>query len=152
MLPDGNFEGGAVEDLEDEGLIGIGVQASLARLYKSDQSRFVDELAGTLERALPDETKVERRGGLFQEKRVSALRIHLGEHLYSLELPPRGALISTRTKMVRGIKLKTEPLGIDEWLAAVSQALAQFAQSNQQARDALWNLIETRTNSEEDAL
>ena len=138
-----------MEDLEGDGLIGIGVQASLARLYKTDQTRFVEELAGTLERSLPDETQVERRGGLFTEKRVSAVRIYLGEHLYSLEVPPRRGLSSTRTKLVRGIKLKTETLGMDDWLAAVSQALRQFAQSNQQARDALWSLTE-RTG--EDAL
>jgi len=140
-----------VEDLEDDGLIGIGVQASLARLYKTDQARFVEELASTLERSLPDETQVERRGGMFSEKRVSAVRIHLEDHLYSLEIPSRGGLAATRTKLVRGIKLKTETLDVDEWLAAVSRALGQFAESNQQARDALWNLIETRINSQEDA-
>lgn len=129
-------------DLEDEGLIGLGVKANLARLYKTDQARFVEELAGTLERALPDETQVERRGGLFAEKRITAVRLHLGDTLYSLEVPGRGGVAASRTKVVRGIKLKTELMGMDAWLSEVAEALGRFAESSQRARDALWNLVD----------
>jgi hypothetical protein len=131
-----------VADLEDEGLIGIGVKASLARLYKTDQARFVEELATTLERSLPDETQVERKGGLFSEKRIVAVRIHLDDYLYSLEIPAKGGVAASRTKVVRGIKLKTEPMAVDDWLAVVSDQLGRFAETSQQARDALWNLVD----------
>lgn len=129
-------------DIEDDGLIGIGVKASLARLFKTDQGRFVEELASTLERSLPDETRIERRGGLFAEKRVAAIHLHLGDSLYSLEVPARGGATAARAKIVRGIKLKTEPMRMEDWLSAVSQALGRFAETNQQARDALWNLVD----------
>lgn len=129
-------------DIEDDGLIGIGVKASLARLFKTDQGRFVEELASTLERSLPDETRIERRGGLFAEKRVTAIRLHLGDSVYSLEVPARGGATAARAKIVRGIKLKTEPMRMEDWLSAVSQALGRFAETNQQARDALWNLVD----------
>jgi len=129
--------------MEDEGLSGLGVKASLARLYKSDQREFVEQLAGILERALPDETQIERRGGLFSEKKIVAIRLHLEDYIYSLELPSRGSPVSARTKVVRGIKLKTEPLSTEEWLTAISEALERFATSNQQTRDALWNLVES---------
>lgn len=132
-------------ELEDDGLIGIGVKANLARVYKTDQAGFVKELAGVLEKALPDETQIERRGGLFSEKRISAVRLHLGDTLYSLEVPPRGSLNTARTKVVRGIKLKTEPEGVEEWLSSVSEALGRFADTNQQARDALQNLVESHS-------
>jgi hypothetical protein len=131
-----------VSDIEDDGLIGIGVKANLARLFKTDQGGFVEELAATLERSLPDETQVERRGGLFAEKRITAVRIHLGDYLYSLEVPNRGGVTAARTKVVRGIKLKTEPMSVEDWLSAVSEALGRFAETNQQARDALWNLVD----------
>ena len=129
-------------DMEEEGLIGLGVKASLAKLYKADQRQFVEQLASTLEQSLPDETQVERRGGLFSDKKVAAIRLHVGDFVYSLELPGRGGPATARTKVVRGIKLKTEPLTMDAWLAAVSEALGSFAESNQQARDALWNLVD----------
>ena len=138
-----------MSDLEDDGLVGIGVKANLARLYKTDQARFIEEFAQTLERALPDETLVERRGGLFSEKRITAVRVHLGDYLYSLEAPGRGGVAAARTKVVRGIKLKTEPMDVDGWLNAVSDALGRFAESSQQARDALWNLVD---RPQEDAL
>ena len=129
--------------MEDEGLIGLGVKASLAKLYMSDQRNFVEQLAGTLERALPNETQVERKGGLFSEKKIVAVRLHLEDHIYSLELPGRGSPVTACTKVVRGIKLKTEPLAMEEWLNVVSEALERFATSNQQTRDALWNLVES---------
>ena len=128
--------------MEDEGLIGLGVKASLAGLYKADQAGFVEEFAKTLERALPDETQVERRGGLFSEKRISAVCVHLGDYQYCLEIQARGGVSATRTKVVRGIKLKTEPMEVEGWLNSVSDALGRFAESSQQTRDALWNLID----------
>ena len=129
-------------DMEEDGLLGLAVQANMARMHKMGQREFVEELAGTLERWLPDETEVQRRGSLFGEKKIVAVRVHLGEHIYSVDLPGRGPAAAAVTRVVRGIKLKTEPLSIDEWLAVITEALAQFAERNQQARDALGDFLE----------
>ena len=53
-----------------------------------------------LERWLPEEAQIERRGGLFGEKRIVAVRLHLGEYIYSVELPARG-LSCLRRAVVR---------------------------------------------------
>lgn len=134
----------------DEDLIGLGVNASLAQLYKDGQHEFVEQLAEMLELSLPGETQVDRRGGLFSDKKVKAVRLYLTDFIYSLELPNQGGPITARTKVVRGIKLKTVQIGMDEWLAAISEALGRYAQSNQQARDALWNLVNAHQSIEEE--
>ena len=71
--------------------------------------------------ALPDETEVERKGGLFQrEKPVRKVTVTLGDHIYTLEDLGRGPLAAHRAKVVRGITLKTEPLPTEDWLADLS--------------------------------
>ena len=130
-----------MDDLEDDPGIRAGVAANLSRLYAADQREFLETLAKMLEVALPGQVRVERRGGLFSEKRVGALDIQLGEHTYVLESLAAGMLVATRCKIVRGIKLKTEILPIEEWLLALTSELEEHAWTHQQARDALKRFI-----------
>ena len=123
------------DDLESDPLIRLGVAANLASRYAADQRDFLEYLASTLEHALPGAVEISRKGGLFGPRRVSALAITLGDHIYRLESGT--AVHPTRSRIVRGIKLKTEPLTMDTWLAEVGAALEEQARSSQAARDAL---------------
>lgn len=128
-------------DPEDSDLIRLGVQANLARLYAEGQRDFVNDLASMLQTTLPDALDIERHGGLFAEKKIRALKVQLGDYLYTLTVPARGPLVATRTKMVRGIKLKTETVAMEEWLSGLGKDVAAHAQDNFQTREALQRLL-----------
>lgn len=120
----------------------LGVSGALARNYAQDARGFLPLLAIVLAEALPEETQVERRGGLFQrEKPVRKVAVRLGDHLYTLEDMGRGPLAAHRVKIVRGITLKTEPLPVELWLEELSEEIAARAQSGEKAFFALRNLL-----------
>lgn len=123
-------------------LSALGLSGALARNYAQDARGFLPLLAATLVEALPDETEVQRKGGLFQrEKPVVKLFVTLGDHLYTLEDVGRGPLLAQRVKIVRGIVLKTESMPVDSWLQELSAEIAARAQNNERAFFALRNLI-----------
>jgi hypothetical protein len=109
---------------------------ALSEEYRGDQARFLELLAGTLEAAVPAQTRV-RRGGLFARKHVRALTVDLGEHRYQLEAGAAGALRATRRHVVRGIALQTADLSVPQWLEELGLAVAEFGRTHQEALDAL---------------
>jgi hypothetical protein len=94
-----------------------------------------------LEGALPGEVEIGRKGGLFAKKTVQRATVTIGEHRYVLEDPGRGPLVSTRTRVVRGIALKTESIPVEEWLAELGAALDERATTSAAAREALERMI-----------
>ena len=121
----------------------VGVAGALANVYAEDARGFLPLLAIILSGAMPNETEVERRGGLFQrEKPVRKVSVTLGDSVYALEDLGRGPLAASRTKIVRGIKLKTDPLPVEEWLAELSGEIASRAKGNEKAFFALRSLLQ----------
>ena len=121
----------------------VGVAGALAQAYVRDTRGFLPLLAIVLTSALPDETEVERKGGLFQrEKPVRKVIVTLGDHIYSLEDLGRGPLAAHRAKVVRGITLKTEPMPTEDWLADLSAEIATRAHQSEKAFFALKNLLD----------
>jgi hypothetical protein len=120
----------------------LGLSAALANSYAEDTRGFLPLLAGFLEAGLPEATTIERKGGLFQKvKPISRITIALGENIYTLEDNGRGLLMAQRTKIVRAIRLKTEPLPMEVWLAAISEEVARTAHRNEAAFFALKELL-----------
>ena len=101
-------------------------------------------LGQVLTSALPDESEIERRGGLFQrEKPIRKVTVTLGDHIYTLEDLGRGPLAAARAKVVRGITLKTEPMPVEDWLADLSAEISRPApHQNEKAFFALKNLLD----------
>lgn len=119
----------------------FGVAAMLSKQYAADQRMFLEQLAQMLERALPQETELIRKGGLFSKKTLQQVVVLLGPDRYMLEDPGRGPLIATRTHIVRGIALKTEEIPVETWLADLGAALDERARTSQAAREALARMI-----------
>jgi hypothetical protein len=126
---------------QDPAWLEIGVAAELNRHYSRGAREFLELLALLLEDALPDETTVERRGGLLARKRVARLDVELDAYRYALEATGRGSLRATRTHIVRGIALKTEELAMPEWIAALGAALEARARNSAAAHEALARLL-----------
>ena len=75
-------------------------------------------------------------------KRVLKIEVDLGEGRYVLDQRGRaGSPQCTRAKVVRGIALSTDPLGLDAWIDAMAADLAAQAQSDAAGRQALERLI-----------
>jgi len=132
-----------VEDLTlgNEGL-GFEVLASSLRADLSDTKLFLSALAEKLSGALPAQTQVERKGSLFsKEKPVHRVSVELGEHRYIIEHGGHGGLRASRSKVVRGIALKTDELPVDSWIDELSRDLSSHAARNSQARMALERLL-----------
>jgi hypothetical protein len=129
------------DPFEQQEWVKFGVAATLSKQYAADQRMFLGLLAQMLESALPDEIEIGRKGGLFAKKTVQRVIVTLGENRYTLEDPGRGPLMATRTRIVRGIALKTETVPVEEWLADLGAALDERAGSSAAAREALARMI-----------
>lgn len=103
---------------------------------------FVEVLADKLERALPGRVRVERRPvrRLAREKQVRSIECEVGERRYVLTAKD-GVVDTRRANAVRGIVLKTEPLGVDAWIDALARDLAEEARASEQSRLALEELL-----------
>ncbi|MDE3229061.1 MAG: hypothetical protein KGO05_04200 [Chloroflexota bacterium] len=116
--------------------------AASLRADAADAVAFLEALATKLGGALPQRTQVEREGGIFNRAHhVRRIAVRLGEWEYALAAEPGGSLAASRTHAVRGITLKSEPMGLEDWLAELSAELADLAQSSQQDGAALRRLL-----------
>ncbi len=123
------------EGLEGSDVIGMGVAAALGRQYAQEQREFLPMMARILKDSMPESVELIETG-LFK-KSLRGLIVHHEGNRLTLEDPGRGPLQASFTRVVRGIALKTEPLSIEEWLAAVSACLEKMAAENAAARAAL---------------
>lgn len=127
----------AQEDGQDIDLL----LASL-RADASDGHAFLQALAVKLDGALPGQVKIDRHGGVFShDKSVKRVEIDVGQERYSIAEEGHGALRANKTRIVRGIALKTEDLGVDEWIRGLAGDLSELAQSSSNARQALERLL-----------
>ena len=129
------------DDFEQQEWMKFGVAATLSKQYAADQRVFLDLLAKMLDGALPGEAEVVKRGGLFSKKTISKVIVTFGDKRYTLEDPGRGPLEASRTRIVRGIALKTETLPVKTWLAEMSANLDERAKTSAAAREALARLV-----------
>ncbi|HXO09947.1 MAG TPA: hypothetical protein VN880_18035, partial [Solirubrobacteraceae bacterium] len=81
-----------------------------------------------------------RRSGMFGPKAVRSVAVDLGDR--RLELRAEGGAVQTRcSRLSGGIVLRNEVLETDEWLAALSEALAAEAKRSETTRKALERLL-----------
>jgi len=121
------------------------IAASL-RADISDIAVFVETLAVKLEDALPGHVEVDRaRQGLRGPKLVRRIMLDAGgERLELRHQPGRSGASSIETLRAHvsgGIVLKTETIGIDDWLVSVAAAVSAEANQSERVRQALERLL-----------
>jgi hypothetical protein len=121
--------------------IDLDLLAASLRADSSDLGAFVESLASKLEQAVPARVRVDRRRvGMFGPKLVRSVSLDLGDR--RLELRTDRGVVETRcSRTSGGIVLKNEVLETDEWLAALSEALADEARRSETTRRALERLL-----------
>ncbi len=130
----------ADDPMMGEGM-GFELLAASLRADAGDTRAFLEALAAKLGGALPERVRVERGGGLFSHDHpVRRLAVTLGEWEYAVAAAA-GGLDAARTHLVRGVTLKSEALGLDEWIEALSAELAALAERSAPDRAALQRLL-----------
>jgi len=119
----------------------LGVSGALLSRYEQDQQALLDQLAVFLESTLPRQTSVRRTHGVIGPKRTTGLTVELSGIRYSLDQSRQSAVEANRTRVVRGVAVRTEPLSVEAWLAELSAALATELERTTGGRAALNQLL-----------
>jgi len=118
------------------------VLAALLRSDRQDHSDFLEQLALKLGLALPEQTRIERRGGFFtRNKPVEKLTLDLGETQYSLSREKHG-LVARKTKIVRGVQLSSKNVEMQQWTEELAHELRKAAETSAATRQALQRFID----------
>jgi hypothetical protein len=110
------------------------VSAALLR-RGHDTTTLVSELAERLARALPDRVTV-RRTGLLKGRTVRSVIVDLGAACFRVEVEGHRAAAWV-DDIVRGVRIKSVELGVDEWLDRLAVALSAEANRSVEVRLAL---------------
>jgi hypothetical protein len=115
--------------------------AASLRADTTDLRVFVEALATKLELSFPERTHVERGGRMFGSKQVRKISVELGDGRYDLEHSD-GVVTARRCTVVRGISLKNDELGLEEWIDDLSAELVAEAERSERSRAALERMLE----------
>ena len=120
----------------------LDLSAAWLRRARTDLKAFMEALAHRLEGALPGFVQVERRrDGLFsRSSRVVRIALQTGAEAYVLQAD-RGAVIASRDRLVRGVRLSTTTLPMDEWLSEVRVRIQALAEQQGLAADVLHDFL-----------
>jgi len=122
--------------------LGFELLAASLRADQTDGRAFLGALAVKLEGALPAQTEVERaKDGLFKSTtHVERITVDLSPFRYVLSTH-HGGLQAVRTKVVGGVAIKNETMGVDGWIEGLAHDLTAYAQNSASARAALERLL-----------
>ena len=123
---------------------GMDVQmlAAALRQDSADLDLYAKVLSVNLVESLPrDAVQVVRKRSLAdraagREGNVVELDVALGDVRLALRMD-RGRVAGEICKEVRGVVLSRQQVGLDEWISALAQGLADAANANAKAREAL---------------
>jgi len=112
--------------------------AASLRADSTDTRAFLEALAVKLEGSLPSQTQVIRQRSIFsREHPVKEIVVTLGDYQYRVIRERQSPLITFRTKVVRGIALKTDQIPMEQWIEELAESLAREAAQSAQAHIAL---------------
>lgn len=135
MLYFGQYPRGG-KNVEEE--FSFDLSAASWRHNLADEKAYVHALATRLEQALPGKTTVRRSRKFFsKEELVESIVISFETNQYRLQFDKSHGIRVERSKVVRGISLKTEAMEFSEWLASLSRELTEYAERHEEARTAL---------------
>ena len=119
----------------------LGVAGALLVRYQQDQQALVEELATFLESTLPRQTSIRRTLGGIGRRRATGLSVEIGGTRYEHTQGNRSGLEAGRTRVVRGVAVRTEPMEVKAWLEELSAALANELERIGGGRAALERLL-----------
>ena len=122
--------------------LNLDLSAAWLRKARGDIKPFMAALAQRLADALPGRVEVERRrNGFFSSaSHVGRITVRLDPDVFILE-EDHGVLQARRTKLVRNVSLRSDPMDVPAWLQAVTNGVGQMAGDAEAARTALHDIL-----------
>jgi hypothetical protein len=118
--------------------IGFDMLAASLRADASELGSFLTVLGRKLLDALPGQVTCERERKRFRETdRVKRIEVTLDDQRF--ELAEGGA--ASISHVVRGMRLRSDEVGLDEWIEQLSRKLAEVAAKSAKSREAIANLL-----------
>ncbi|MGO8872721.1 MAG: hypothetical protein ACLQPH_15210 [Acidimicrobiales bacterium] len=115
--------------------------AASLRADSSDVRILVKVLADQLADALGSRLEVKRAGGLLRKsEEVRSLRISLGDDQFDTQVDGESLQCSIGHSS-GGIRIRSEKVGVDEWLARLLAGLQDEAGRSQSVRRALESIV-----------
>lgn len=129
---------------ESDPAISFDLLAASLRADASELGTFVTVLGGKLLDALPENTVCERerkrRLGRGGDERITRIEVSLDDLRF--ELDDSGKRLETRiSHVVRGMRLKSDDVRLDEWIERLSRQLAATAERSAKSREAIEGLL-----------
>lgn len=109
------------------------VAAVLAQRSREAHDELLDDLVAMLSAVMPG-VQVERS---LLRRRVTAIRMPVGDHVYVLKKTSRGSYEPLRIQEVRGVAIRTTPMEIDAFLAELGTAIDAELHRTERGRQAL---------------
>ena len=109
------------------------VAAILMQRRREERTELLADLVTLLSEVVPG-AQVERA---LLRRRVTAIRLPLGEFVYVLERGKGGSLEASRQHRVRGVVIRTDPMDIDAFLGELGLAIDAELRRTERGRDAL---------------
>jgi hypothetical protein len=122
-----------------EGTADFDLVAASLRADADDLRVFVEALTTKLEESFPGRCRV-RRAGFRGKGSVRQVSVELGDSRYEL-MHDNGAVSTHRSSVVRGVTLKSEELGLDEWIDSLAAEVVAEANRGERGRVALERLL-----------
>jgi hypothetical protein len=122
-----------------EQALAVDVLAAALSLDQQEAGDILRILAQKFVGGLPRHTKVQR--SLWGFGAVQAVTISFEDCQYEVSRSKYGSLVAKSIEVVRGIKIKTNEISIEEWSQAVANTLALKAQQSAEIRAGLQQFI-----------
>jgi hypothetical protein len=124
----------------DEG-VGFDMLAASLRSDATELGSFLNVLGAKLLDALPDQVTCVREKKRFRgSDRISRVEVTLGDLRFEVE---EGSARPTAmiSHVVRGMRLRSDEVPLDEWIESLSRKLAEVAATSAKSRDAISGLL-----------
>lgn len=119
------------------------VAAILARRSRDDLTDLLGELVSVLPDVVPG-ARVQRS---LLRRQITEVRIPVADTAYVLRRGAAGGYEASRQHQVRGVVIRTEPMGIDAFLAELGPAIDAELQRTERGRQALHDWLASQDRS-----
>jgi hypothetical protein len=126
---------------DDDAGPGFDMLAASIRADASELGTFLTVLGRKLADALPGQVECIREKKRFRESdKVIRIELTLDDQRFEVE-EGKGSPVATISHVVRGMRLRSDDVALDEWIERLSLKLAEVAEKSAKSRDAISNLL-----------
>lgn len=125
----------------DDAGLGFDMLAASIRADATELGSFLTVLGRKLADALPGQVECVREKKRFRETdRVVRIELTLDDLRFEVD-EGKASPTARISHVVRGMRLRSDEVTLDEWIEQLSRKLAEFAEKSAKSRDAIANLL-----------